>query len=541
MKRTIFLIPCLLLLPLAAPCTGASPAMKHAQYHGIRRDDPLGNVGLRNPERGWRIEAVFAEPDGAPFSRVAAHLRDRIPAPYSDATWLLDAQNYEPYGLTLAQMYCYLDQFQDGPLPDEKRAAIQRGFDGLRAAGLKAVLRFAYEKSMEEKAGPTLQIILTHLQQLEPLIRQNADVIYVLQAGFIGAWGEWHSSALKLEQDHANLAALVKALLAVLPENRMTQVRVPKYKRWILTDPAFNAFVPVDASNAFSAAPAARIGFHNDGFLAGRTCGGTWTEQPLFSNPGNPEFDYMTAESPYLPVDGELFWADIDGRVDGFQAAQRMRLHHYSSFSIAHSYSGMEGPTLGIDIWMKTTMDAAQAAAAKLPISDGYFEDAEKRPVARTQFEYIRDHLGYRIELQEAAWPESLRPGDVLKLDLSLINRGFSTLINPRPVLLALINTRGEVAWTSKLDADPRSWQPYKPGDPEYAPLLHTIHAEAPVPTQLPAGQYLLGLWLPDEADSIREDARYAVRVANRDAPWWTAPSGKCGINILGAMTIAAP
>lgn len=534
MKWRVLLLPAFLCLVATTSGADGDAVMKTVQYHGIRRDDPGGRVGLRNPERGWRTEAVFGEPDGSSFYRMAAHLKDRLPAAYSDATWLLDARHYEPFGLTLAQMYCYLDQFQEGAISAEKLDAIQRGFDGLRGAGLKAVLRFAYEKSMEEKKGPALDTILKHLDQLAPVIRENADVIFVLQAGFVGAWGEWHSSANKLEADHANLAAVVKKLLEVLPENRMTQVRVPKYKKWVLGE----GFQVLDASRAFSPIPAARIGFHNDGFLAGKTCGGTWLEQPFLSNPGNPEFDYMTAECPYVAVDGELFWSDIDGRVDGFKAAQRMRLHHYSSFSIAHSYSEMEGKPLGIDVWMKTPLDAAQATDAELPVSDGYFEDNEGRPIARTEFEYIRDHLGYRIELQEAAWPESARAGAPLKVGVSLINRGFSTLINPRSPYLALIDARNNVAWTHKLETDPRGWQPFTPGESGYAPLIHKVAGEAALPPHLPPGTYLLGLWLPDEADSLREDARYAVRAANRDVPWWTAPGGKYGINILGFIQV---
>ena len=529
MKRCI----AALLVLVGIGAAAAEPAVRTVQYHGVRRDDPGGTVGLRNPERGWRTEAVFAEPDGASFYRLAAHLRGRLPEAYSDATWLLDAQHYEPFGLTLAQMYCYLDGFQDGEISQEKLDAIQRGFDGLRAAGLKAVLRFAYEKSMEEKAGPTLNIILRHLDQLAPLIQKNADVIFVLQAGFVGAWGEWHSSARGLEKDHANLAAIVKRLLEVLPSDRMTQVRVPKYKRWALGGDA----PTLDAAGAFGGTPAARIGFHNDGFLAGQTCGGTWTEPPHFSKPGNPEFDYMTAESPFLAVDGELFWNDIDGRVDGFRAAERMRLHHYSSFSIAHSYSGMEGALLGIDTWMTTPMDPARVAEAKLPVSDAYFEDAEGRPISRTQFEYIRDHLGYRIELREASWPETARAGAPLPVSVSLVNRGFSTLINLRPVLVALINAQNRVVWTHPLDADPRTWQPFAPGDPDYAPLTHTAAAKAALPPDLAPGAYLVGLWMPDPAETLREDARYAVRAANRDVPWW-APGGRCGVNILGPVTV---
>ena len=36
---------------------------------------------------------------------------------------------------------------------------------------------------------------------------------------------------------------------------------------------------------------------------------------------------------------------------------------------------------------------------------------------------------------------------------------------------------------------------------------------------------------------SSSEVARYAVRAANRDVPWW-APGGRFGVNILGAVTV---
>lgn len=62
----------------------------------------------------------------------------------------------------------------------------------------------------------------------------------------------------------------------------------------------------------------------------------------------------MTVESPFVAIDGELFWSDQAGKVDGFVAAVRLRLHHYSSFSLAHSYSEREGgKPFSIDDWMK--------------------------------------------------------------------------------------------------------------------------------------------------------------------------------------------
>lgn len=43
---------------------------------------------------------------------------------------------------------------------------------------------------------------------------------------------------------------------------------------------------------------------------------------------------------------------------------------------------------------------------------------------------------------------------------------------------------------------------------------------------------------MPDADKSIANDARYAVRVANRDAPWWTTADGKFGVNILRTVNV---
>ncbi|MFO7975544.1 MAG: DUF4874 domain-containing protein, partial [Candidatus Hydrogenedentota bacterium] len=282
-------------LTLVAAVSAEEDTLQTVTYRGIRPDDPLGKIGLRNPERGWRIETLIAEPPGADVWGPAAHLKPTLPPAYSELWWILDAERYEPFGLTLAQTYCYLDRFIDRPISDKKLELLRESLDAARRRGLKVLLRFAYEKTMDQKEGPTKKTILGHLDQLAPVIQENADVIYVLQAGFVGAWGEWHSSAKGLEKNHDTLSEITLKLLEALPKDRMTQVRVPKYKRWVLGNVSLENYTFLDADTAYSGTPIARIGFHNDGFLANNTCGGTWTEPPHFSNPGNPEFDYMTS------------------------------------------------------------------------------------------------------------------------------------------------------------------------------------------------------------------------------------------------------
>lgn len=176
----------------------------------------------------------------------------------------------------------------------------------------------------------------------------------------------------------------------------------------------------------------------------------------------------------------------------------RAGLHHYSSFSLAHSYSEREGKPFSTDAWMRTPLTLEQVTEAKRPVSDGYFEGSDGAPVPRTPFEYIQDHLGYRLELQSATFPRTAAPGGVFDVEVQLINRGFSTLHNPRPVFLALIKDEVFVA-TVPVDADPRTWQPYAPGDETYAPLTHVITTPLTPRQDLEPGWYVLGLWLPDQ------------------------------------------
>ena len=525
----------------------ADDTLRRVFYHGIRATDPNGRTGLRNPERGLRTETLVAEPIGADVWVPSDLPHLRVPPGFHPNHWIRDMERFSPDGLTLAQMYCYLTDYADRPLSEEKLALLQQTFDLLRERGFKAVLRFAYEKTNDHpQEGPQPEWILRHIEQLKPVIAENADVIYVLQAGFIGAWGEWHSATHIPQNDLDTRAKILGAILDLLPPGRMTQVRVPKYKYELLPRITGRPCELLTEATAFTDLPEARVGYHNDGVLAGPSHGGTWPEGPLYGSPGNPDFDRVTVESAWVPVDGELFWSDLgwdgreipDNQVEGMEAIRYLRLHHFSSFSVAHSYSEREIKNYAIDRWRKTPVDRAQLAAEHLPISDGWFEDAYGEPVERTVFEYIRDHLGYRFELQWAEFPAVIHPGGEVRVTLELINRGFSTLYNPRQAFIVLIPRDEATVRIWPVDADPRRWYPSAPGDSAFTPLRHRVTCTFRAPEDLPPDGYMLGLWLPDPGEKIRLDPRYAVRLANRDTAWWTDLQGRYGVNVLGTLRV---
>lgn len=513
-----------------------------AEFHGLRPTDPGGRSGLRNPERGLRTEAYIALPAGGHVFNSwekPAPLRGRLPAGYAPQNWRLAMDRLAEDGFTIGQFYVYLTDYSARPLDDEVLGRIQSEFDDMRRAGVKALLRFAYETTNQNPTnGPTREITLRHMEQLRPLIERNKDVLYVLQAGFIGAWGEWHSSVhIRTDEDRAEI---LRGLLDLAPRDRFLQVRIVPYKTRLLPLITGRPCRPLEAGLAFGELPEARIGYHNDGVLAGPSHGGSFERGAA----GDPSFDRMSRESPWVPVDGELFWSDQGWNgtetkgnvVRGRDAAVYLREHHFTTFSLAHSYSEHEGNNHALDHWRVEPVTRADLESARLPVSDGWFEDAFGRPVARVWYDYIRDHLGYRLEAGEARWDATAAAGAPWKFQLSLVNRGFAAPVNARPALLLFIPRVGTPV-ELPLGADARAWQPHAPGDPEYRIQTHSIACDGALPP-LPPGEYSLALWLPDAAPSLRLDPRYAVRLANRDTVWWTDATGRYGANVLGLVTV---
>lgn len=132
----------------------------------------------------------------------------------------------------------------------------------------------------------------------------------------------------------------------------------------------------------------------------------------------------------------------------------------------------------------------------------------------------VRERLGYRYRV-EVARTASPVPGDgALRLQLRVANEGFATVINERPVEVVLRDADTGEEHRVATDADPRLWR-----------SGHTTNEvlRVAVPDGVEAGEYDLLLNLPDAAESLREDPRFSLRLANEGA--WEAETG---LNDLG-------
>lgn len=456
---------------LCACCAGIS----ETTYKGLSPVGENGRNGLQNPERGFRYEALVGELEEADTAKI-----DRF------------FETYRSDGVSVTQAYCYLTPYYDCDIPQEKLDALQASFDKARRLGVKYLLRFAYEAD-DVKEGPTCERILSHIRQLTPIVRDNIDVIYVLQTGWVGLWGEFHGSIHGIEKDPVSVARIVEATLEMLPEGHFTMMRRIAYKETALR--ILGDEREISAETAFSDAPHARIGFFNDGTLANFNDGGTFPEEYPYSEHGNREFDRVCREGAFMPVDGELYWTSPGVTnplyANGLRAIERFRDHHYTTFSMRHAFSELDRQMKWtIDYWKETPVDAAFLDAFGFDYDPDYFEGVQ----CRSTFEFIRDHLGYRIKLKSSRTEAD-------SLVLTLHNYGFAPPMKPRTAVLVKIGRDGSCAeFETGLDC---------------RTLASALDVEWKVCVPPLKRGEKLALWLPDGSETLRYRPEYSIRLAN--------------------------
>ena len=482
-------------------------------YRGIRPGDRNGMLPLRNPGRGFRLEdRIELSSIGNLFktsSDPAANLRS-------------EALKYASDSVSLVLTSLYLPAFDDKPIADSALIQMQVYFDTMRRLGLKSVLRLSYKTDSSFAKGPELAVRLNHLDQLQPLLRKNIDIILVVQAGMLGRGSEKGDAKNMPVSDNAMQLALLKKLLSVVPLPLQIQVRLPVIKNLIpVGDPGYD-----------------RIGFYDDRVVIkpDKIDGGL--------HEGTPSFEQTVREAASTLMDGELPWGawsvGKDGfLIDGYKAALRFRLQHFTSLSLIHNNKeDGDGKRYSMDYWRNVPVNPEEMRADKMPFSEDYFTASSGNIVQRPVFDYIRDHLGYRIELQQLMLPVKRSDNSPIKLKLELINRGFSSVKFPCTVAFVLIDQTGMV-YELPAEANPEFWQPFAIGDLNYKPLRHLIQYSGKLPLHLMPGRYKLGLWMADANTGMHYDYRYDIRCANGNMGWWITRDGRYGINILTSLTIS--
>lgn len=389
------------------------------------------------------------------------------------------ASSYQNQGVSLVWVKFRADDYREKDFDQTFLSRVENTFNTVRANGLKAIPRVLYNHC-EKCEDAKLPQVLRHIAQLKPIYYKHADVIAVLDPGFIGSWGEWHTSTNGITEDSSR-NVILKALLDMVPKDRMLYVRYPHYKLHYFTGNYATKNSWLDSTKAFNGSDLARIGHLNDCMFSGPQDVGTY-DKGIDRKFG---LEYIGQESPFLPYGGETCKAD-----------NSLTIYESSCANVLK-----EMPILHIT-----------------HLNRGFYQEIHQRWRDEKCYDEITRRLGYRYVLESISHTISAPPGGKMNLEFILNNKGFGQLYNPRLLDVVLIGADGK-EYRATTNVDPRWWR---------AGRSTKVSLVMEVPINFPEGSYKLALALPDSYTSLKNNPKYAVRFANTNL--WDATRG---VNII--------
>ena len=438
-------------------CTTAPSDDPDAEWASLRRlsfkEMPRGDIP--NPERGFlsHIE-IFSNGSMSPLSNSVF-----------ESSRLL--------GQRLIYTIYYMPDFIDSPISDSFLALVDANMKKIRENGFKCVLRFAYKRNYTEFDHPwdaAPEVVNGHIDQLAPVLRANSDVIFCLEAGFVGTFGEWYYTdnyvyQPKTAADYELRRQLLKKLLRTMPETRQVLVRYPTAKTTIY---GITAADSLTVATAHDGSDISRTGHHNDCFVSSSNDVGTYMN--------TAERKYVYAESRYTIWGGET--CALTPYCDCKLTLPKCEEHHMTYLNLNYHQSV-------ISRWR----------------SQGCFSEISRR-------------MGYRLSLETAMLSKDPMPGENMKIVLKIRNGGYAAPMNPRALEIVIVDSDGTKTVHQVADADPRFW---------FENTSSVVETDMRLPDSFGKGSRLY-LNLPDPEKSLHDNPAYSIRLANEDI--WDEETG---------------
>ena len=299
-------------------------------------------------------------------------------------------------------------------------------------AQTKLILRFLYDwDGIALTTEPeSLDLILTHMDQISALVNQHSDTVYILQGIFIGNWGEMHHSR---HMDETSVKKLIGHLHEVIDPSIYLSVRTPS--QWRMVNDVYDLpakFPAFGADNSLMG----RLGLFNDGMLGSESDLGTYgntarrdAAAPSYQGTRKEELKFQNTLCQYVPNGGEVIYNAA--LCDIKTAVSDLRTMHVSYLNA--DYDGRV-----LEHWRNTVWTGKDAFNG----CDGY--------------SYIKAHLGYRYLIQSCQIKKSGFILPKLTLTLSLQNTGFSNTLKPFKTSILLKNTTTGECTSLPFNADLR-------------------------------------------------------------------------------------
>ncbi len=460
MKKNIKTILAITLLIAGSLYAYANRASKIKQVLTTVKYTP-SDKEIINPERGMFTHHEFFSDKDNEFS-------------------LDQLKQLQAEGMSLVFTVYVMRDFRDKDISAAYLNRIKRNLAAIRTCGMKAVVRFCYTYSENDKPWDApWEVTKRHIAQLKPILIEYSDVIAILEAGFVGVWGEWYYTDNYVYQpndvsQYAPRKQVLEALLDAMPTDRFVAVRYPRAKLGVygiqFTD-------TISRATAYNGSNISRTSFHNDCFLADADDMGT------FQNIADHR-KYWMWESRYVPMGGETCAPSDYCEID----------NAYKEFAAYHwTYLNKDYHPDVLSTW-------------------------EKEDFMTT----IRKKLGYRFVLTEGTFTGNPQAGQPFQLSLQIRNEGWGSPFNPRSV--EIIFQKGSEKHVFTLEDDPRFWMAGETAD---------VTASFTLPADMSAGEYEVYLNLPDPRTTLHDNPAYSIQLANEGV--WQEAEGYnklCTVNV---------
>ena len=439
---------------------------------------PTGSpYDMLNPERGWYISRG------------------------TDEATLSELSSFKNADVSIVLFEANLGEYITRPLDNPKLTEIKNAFSLARQVGLSVIFRAAYDFDGKSNPEPkSIDIILNHINQLKTVFVENEDILFNVQAGFLGAWGEWHHSYYGNPKDPdgppypQHQRTVVNELLKVVPKSVTIALRRPEYIRNIADDTVQATqrgnHLPVAEGEAFDGESAiARLAFHNDALMSDSTDMDTYIA-PGYDRP--TELNWINKQTRYTPMVAETNL--VSSYNDANKAIPFLDQINIQSLNLEY-HQGV------IRKWHRTNYDDMSA------------------------FDYISMRIGYRFVLNQA--DISQKTDGNLRLDLEIVNSGFGHLLREKKFELVLI--KGGKEYRAKINEDARFWDKNKPINRTYNFKL---------PSNIALGDWDAYLGLSSTFEELADNSAYSVRLINggfTNAELWDAG---LGLNKIGAVNL---
>ncbi len=432
---------------------------------------PLTSSGdetlLANPDRGFRTHLTLNVKEAVDSGNPIKYYRDYYNVFFGYA---------KAERINMALAYIYLTDYRNGEIPSEALGAIDLFFKYCEMEEFKVMLRFAYCDNLNDLSKCADEAtILRHIEQLKPLVAEYSHCIHTVECGFVGAYGEWASVYQKPEVDYETVTRSIVSNFCE-PNNLFFSLRLPSYKNLIPKTDKLYSMIATNNDAMFG--EQTREDWHSGNFQL-----------------GTEEWQQVCEEGAYTPQGGEmLHYGTLSERgiyPIGLEIIKETAHHWFNSMS---AWNNMyESPESVIANWKNEVVTPKILEENDVVYCPSWFLDDNGNTVTRYAYDFLRDHLGYKLEAQSLKVTGECKPESEINVDLSIKNYGMSAAFCMQSSFVVLDENYNVV---SKVSAgNPSQWYSHNPDDYlDTTVLTHNISAQIKTPQG--CGRYYIAFCL---------------------------------------------